>query len=379
MHDPRSGEKYVSIFATVARSETVQVPHSKVIITTMKNEAPYILEWVAHHKVIGFDHIVVLTNDCADSTNEILKRLQALGQITFRVNRPGAGGVHRSAIRKALKLDVVKNADWLYVTDADEFLNIHVGDHSVDALIAASGGDDIDVIGIPWRIFSYSGRAILRDSLVTQQFTDAELPYEQGGAGRRFVKSLFRNKDVFRRIGLHNPHVRDEYETGLTWTLPGGHQRAILQPGNHVPPPFGHEVAQINHYAVRSAQAYLLKKHRGRANHSSHNLDTAYWERWNRGGAEDTSIWRYSEALEAQLEKFRSDPLLQKHHRAGFRWHKLTLQNLLQDDGYQRLYDKINSSKPIVCSGKDRSIRPSREVDIKTHEVSTEKRLPDAR
>ena len=53
--------------------------HAKVIITTMKNEAPYILEWVAHHLVIGFDHIVVLTNDCTDTTNAILTRLDALG------------------------------------------------------------------------------------------------------------------------------------------------------------------------------------------------------------------------------------------------------------------------------------------------------------
>jgi len=54
---------------------------------------------------------------------------------------------------------------------------------SVDALIAASGGDGVDVISVPWRIFSYNKRVILRDSPVTRQFTDAEPAYDDGGRG----------------------------------------------------------------------------------------------------------------------------------------------------------------------------------------------------
>jgi hypothetical protein len=336
------------------------VPHAKVIITTMKNEAPYILEWVAHHLVIGFDHIVVLTNDCTDTTNAILKRLDMLGYVTFRPNKPGQGGVHRTAIRRALRLDVVRKAEWLYVTDADEFLNIHCGDHSVDALIAASGGDAVDVIMVPWRIFSFNKRVILRDSLVTQQFTDAEPTYEDGGAGRRFVKSLFRNKDVYHRVGLHNPHVRAEHATALTWALPGGLQASQLQGGNHAQPPFGDQFAQINHYAVRSAQAYLLKRYRGRANHESHVLDTGYWDRWNRGGCEDRTIQRYAALTQGLLDVFKADPVLARMHRKGFRWHKAKLVELLQDAAYATLYGKIAASDPALVVHKDRAIRESR-------------------
>ncbi len=336
------------------------MPHDKVIITTMKNEAPYILEWVAHHLVVGFDHIVVLTNDCSDGTNKILTRLQELGHVTFQRNNPGPGGVHRTALRRARRLDVVQQAEWLYVTDADEFLNIHVGNHKVDDLIEASGGDEIDVILLPWRVFSYNKRAVLRDMPITEQFTDAELPYEDGGAGRRFVKSIFRNKDVYKRVGLHNPHVKDELENDVIWTLPGGQQKTNQQFGNHVPPPFGHDVAQINHYAVRSAQAYLLKRYRGRANHATHTLDTGYWDRWNRGGTTDTSISRYADALNAKLEEFKADPTLARLHRSAFRWHKNKLQELMQDPIYVELYDKIKHSDPVICPAKDRGIRPSR-------------------
>lgn len=336
----------------------------------MKNEAPYILEWVAHHLTIGFDHIVVLSNDCTDTTNQILMRLDELGYITFAPNKAGKGGVHRSAIRRARRLDVVKNADWLYVTDADEFLNIHAGDHTVDALIAASGGDDVDVIMVPWRIFSYNRRVILRDTPVTVQFTDAEPSYEDGGAGRRFVKSLFRNSDKFDRIGLHNPHSRQGRETDAVWALPGGLQRSNLQAGNHAQPPFGQQIAQINHYALRSAQAYLLKRYRGRANHQTHVLDTAYWDRWNRGGCTDDTIARYGAASAALVAVFKADAVLGRMHRKGFRWHKAKLTELLQDPDYAALYDKISNSEPVPVVAKDRDPRESRDVqDIPNMDV----------
>ncbi|MGJ8587103.1 MAG: glycosyltransferase family 2 protein [Yoonia sp.] len=325
----------------------------------MKNEAPYILEWVAHHLTVGFDHILVFTNDCSDGTYEILERLQEFGNLTVKSNHRGSGGIHRTALRQARRLDLIQNADWLYVTDADEFLNVHVGDHSVDALIAASGGDAVDIIVIPWRIFSYNKRPVLRDLPVTQQFTDAEPTFEEGGAGRRFVKSLFRTTDAYSRVGLHNPHIREPERNKLNWALPGGLQASQEPFGNHVPPPFGHDFAQINHYAVRSAQGYLLKKHRGRANHQSHILDTGYWDRWNRGGEQDTTIHRYAPKMNALLAEFRADETLSRLHRRGFRWHKNKLNELLKDPIYAKLYKKIAKSEPIRVSTADRNVRDS--------------------
>lgn len=53
-----------------------------LILTSMKNEAPFILEWIAYHKAIGAKHFLVYTNDCSDNTNEILDRLAELGLVT---------------------------------------------------------------------------------------------------------------------------------------------------------------------------------------------------------------------------------------------------------------------------------------------------------
>ncbi|MEO0693576.1 MAG: glycosyltransferase family 2 protein, partial [Pseudomonadota bacterium] len=62
------------------------MPHRFLIVTNMKNEGPYILEWMAHHLALGFGHVIAVTNDCVDGTDEILQRLQALGHVTHLIN-----------------------------------------------------------------------------------------------------------------------------------------------------------------------------------------------------------------------------------------------------------------------------------------------------
>ena len=52
----------------------------------MKNEGPYILEWIAHHLSVGFGHFLVVTNDCEDGTDEILLALQRRGLVTHAIN-----------------------------------------------------------------------------------------------------------------------------------------------------------------------------------------------------------------------------------------------------------------------------------------------------
>ena len=47
----------------------------KLVLSTMKNEGPFVLEWVAHHRAIGFDGFVIFSNDCTDGTDRILDRL----------------------------------------------------------------------------------------------------------------------------------------------------------------------------------------------------------------------------------------------------------------------------------------------------------------
>ena len=62
-------------------------PHGQVTaVSMMKDEGPFVIEWVAHHLAIGFTDLVVYTNDCSDGTDDMLIRLEELGLCHHRRN-----------------------------------------------------------------------------------------------------------------------------------------------------------------------------------------------------------------------------------------------------------------------------------------------------
>ncbi|ARE83204.1 glycosyl transferase family 2 [Roseovarius mucosus] len=313
------------------------------VVSTMKNEAPYILEWVAHYKTLGFDHILVCTNDCTDTTVEILRRLQEMGHVTQHDTVVRKAGIHRSALRQASRrYDIVLNASWVFVCDVDEFLNIHLGDGSVRALVAGSGAD-ADVISVPWRVFGPDGVEQFADKPVTEQFTKGE--YEWDAEARpntgKFVKSLYTNQHKFQRMGLHAPVSRDEHVPTTRRVLPGGIDYVVNGLRTDNPPLFTH--AQVNHYALRSMESFLVKRARGRANHSHHVLGKEYWDKFNLNDETDTSIARYSEQTSEWLERFKRDPQLADLHAKGVEWHRRKAASLRMDPDMDELVSAIEA------------------------------------
>lgn len=47
----------------------------------MRNEGQFILEWVAYFRTLGFDEILVMTNDCDDGSDKMLDRLEKMGEL----------------------------------------------------------------------------------------------------------------------------------------------------------------------------------------------------------------------------------------------------------------------------------------------------------
>ncbi|MFP7672312.1 glycosyltransferase family 2 protein [Marivita sp. S0852] len=314
------------------------------VVSTMKNEGPYILDWVAHYKTLGFDHILVCTNDCTDTTVDILLRLQEMGLVTQHNTIVRKAGIHRSALRQASRrYDIVMDAKWVFVCDVDEYLNIHMGDGSVQDLVAGSG-EDADVISVPWRVFGPDGIEKFADKPVTQQFRMGE--YEWDAKERpqtgKFVKSLYTNQHKFQRMGLHAPVSLDEHVNDTLRVLPGGAPYIVNGERTDNPPLFTH--AQVNHYALRSMDSFLVKRARGRANHSHHVLGLDYWERFNLNDEEDTSIDRYKAKAGKLARELKSDPVLKDLHTRAVEWHKRKAASLRMDPDMDALVDGIKAS-----------------------------------
>jgi hypothetical protein len=301
------------------------------VISTMKDEGPYILEWVAHYRAIGFTDLVVCWNDCSDGTDLILRRLEELGHLRQHRTRVRAGGIQRSALRQAKDYDEVRRADWVFVCDADEFLNIHEGDGSVGALIESSriseSGQPADVIAVPWRRFGNNGIHGFEDRPVTAQFTRAEASNGRRWWKGAYVKSLFHTPQNLFRVGIHCPVPRPDLGRDFVKVMPGGieippetrHMKA------HKP---GYRGAQVNHYALRSVESFLLKKARGQVNRDGAPHDGTYWRRYDWNDEVDTSIARTDARRADWLERLRADDRLFALHNEAVRFHRRRVEEL---------------------------------------------------
>ncbi|MCT4609349.1 MAG: glycosyltransferase family 2 protein [Pelagimonas sp.] len=312
------------------------------VMSTMKNESPYILDWIAHHKVLGFDDIIVCSNDCTDPTDKILLRLQDLGFLTHHATKLKAGGIHRSALRQANRYDVMKDAEWVYITDADEYLNIHIEDGSVQALIEASG-PNADVISVPWRLFGSAGIEKIEDTPVTEQFRLTEKPWDADtnpNAGAH-QKSLYTNPHKYKRLGIHQPIHSEEHKADIKHVWPGGSDFFINGERTENPPSY--EVAQVNHYAVRSMNSYMNKRARGRANHMENVLGAPYWFKHNINDMTDTSIDRYKPKVEKLVSELKSDPILADLHEQAVDWHQRKATSLMMDPELEPFVEELRS------------------------------------
>lgn len=307
-----------------------------LFVSTMKNEGPYILEWLAYHRAIGFTDFLIYSNDCADGSDLLLDRLASQGHLVHERNEVLRRGPHKSALKYARLHPLFDAADWVFVGDADEFVNVRAGEGRITDLIAAY--PEADAIPVTWRLFSNNGHVEIEDGILAK-FTDAEPEEPKTDAPGRFVKTLFRRRDDVERMGLHGPV--HEHGAKVAW---GATEGDPLRPKQA----FGYEVAQVNHYAVRSVHGFLAKRDRGRANHTKETIGLAYWQRWSLGGVEDTSIQRHGSEVAKGVRKLARDPIVRALHKASLEWHRARVAQMLADPKVAGLRDKIMGLVGVV-------------------------------
>ncbi|UWQ89926.1 glycosyltransferase family 2 protein [Rhodobacteraceae bacterium M382] len=319
-------------------------------VLTVRNEAAFLLEWLAHHRAVGFTNFLVFSNDCQDGTDVMLDQLQSLGHLTH-VRNDGPyeqGGIQFTALKRASRMKPVKHADWILPLDVDEFVNIHTGDGTVQALLAAL--PDADAITLTWRLFGNADVLRFADRPITAQFTKCapEILYWPWRAA--MFKTLYRNDGTYGKLGVHRPRSpdQDRLET-CRWFDCAGREldqqfRTKRIFSNYGRPNF--DLAQLNHYPLGSMESYVLKADRGRAVHSDHLLDVDYWVERNFNGDTDTSITRYDDARRAGVAQLMSDPELSRLHTAAVAWRQARFLALMEQEPYRALFARLMMTPP---------------------------------
>lgn len=318
-------------------------------ILTVRNEGAFLIDWLAHHRAAGITDFLVFSNDCDDGTDRMLDRLADLGWLTHvRNDGPHRKGPQWDALRRADEHPLKALADWLLFIDIDEFVNVHVGDHSLAALIAAL--PEATAIPLTWRFFGNAGVMRQTDRPITEVF-DRAAPAEMVWPWRAgLFKTLFRNDGTYARMGVHRPRQPDPDRIDRArWFDGSGRELPGLFRRKRIFTPLGQNnygLVQLNHYALGAMDSYILKCDRGRANREASAFDMSYWVERNFETDEDRSIAALSARSAPLREALRADPVLGELHAAAFNWRKARFEALMLEEPYRALFGRMLLTPP---------------------------------
>ncbi|MCB2134954.1 MAG: glycosyltransferase family 2 protein [Rhodobacteraceae bacterium] len=319
----------------------------------MKDEGPFVLEWIAHHLAVGFTDIVVYTNDCSDGTDTMLMRLEDLGLAYHRVNRiPEGLRPQPSAINYAQDEELVGDSDWVMVFDADEFLCIKYGDGTLDDLLTAVKARGANGIVVTWRIFGSGGIQDWSRAPVTEQYLLAAPTDWNKGWG---VKTLFQFDPTYWKLGIHRPKMKNkwlesDFPDSVKWLNGSGlpmEDYFKFRGWRSIVRTLGYDWVQMNHYAVKSIDSYAIRKFRGNVNFKKDKYNADYWSLQDRNEVRDDAMLRYSKERQRIFDALLTDPVLHDLHFAALERAEARLAEFKQTEDYAALVAGLRAASTV--------------------------------
>lgn len=324
----------------------------RVIVACMKDEGPYLLEWLAYHREIGFDHVLVYTNDCSDGTDRLLDRLATLGWVTHIDNSDWHGkSPQQAALNHAITLPLIQKAEWVAHIDVDEFVNIRCGNGRLDDLFAAC--PEATHFALTWRLFGANSVDQIADQPVIEQFTRCAPSFCPKPHTVWGFKTLGRQMGAYGKLSCHRPTKPvDALIDRVCWVNGSGEPMGpdVAQRGwRSNMKTVGYDLVQLNHYALRSRDSFLVKRKRGRALHVDRQIGYNYWVRMDWNDHEDHAILRNLPRLNKALADMKSDPEIAQLHKDAVFWHKTRATALRQDPDMAELIQSIRALSLSQC------------------------------
>ncbi|MCI8347592.1 MAG: glycosyltransferase family 92 protein [Bacilli bacterium] len=224
-------------------------------VAIVKNEEPYIIEWIEFHRLVGVNKFYIYDNESSDDLKKLLNPYIENGIVVYQYV-PGKNMqniVYADAIKK-----YKDESKYMGFIDIDEFVIPHedndLGDIVDDVLAKKEGAAGV---AINWRIYGSNGYEKPPKGLVIENY---KFRAEDDFDVNRHIKTICNPRKV---VTFQNPHY-PVYMKGYYSIDEDGH--VIKGPFNS----YGQcKKMQINHYFTKSKTEYVLKALRGKADSQS--------------------------------------------------------------------------------------------------------------
>jgi ADP-heptose:LPS heptosyltransferase len=235
-------------------------PHNNVaLVSVVKNEGPYLLEWIGYHLMLGVEHIYLYDDGSNDNSLEAYQIMYKTGRLT----------VHR-ALKTGRRHNMQEdcNEEWrrqyghlykfMMPWDGDEFLALKEG-ATLQKLLDAIP-QNVGQVRLNWKLFGSANQLYADfDRFVIERFTKHCLPNTE-----HLTKLILRveamgavdyETDQSRAITVHCSSILPEYRT-----VGGDLHTEVEGAGTAITPTIWNGWAVCNHYAVKSVEEFLTIK-----------------------------------------------------------------------------------------------------------------------
>jgi len=284
-----------SISDTQQTTQTLPKPdrqkHYLSIGAIMKNEAPYLREWIEFHKIVGVERFYLYNNESTDNTVEVLQPYIRSGEVVLE-HCPTSIRQVNHAYNPCLEY-YGSESEWIAFIDIDEFL-FPTNEDNLKTIL----DDYLEYPGllVNWCCFGSSGHQTKPKVLTIENFT--RCANSSFGTSRVF-KSIVKPSFVQACITSHNflyikkPKPVTENKIVFTQVGPRDHQTLTSS----------WEKIRINHYIIRSREEFIAKRGRGEALFNFARYTGNFFEHHDRHAVEeDLTIQRFLPQLKQNLQ-----------------------------------------------------------------------------
>jgi glycosyltransferase involved in cell wall biosynthesis len=255
----------------------------------LKNEGPYLKEWIEYHKLVGFTKFYFYDNESTDNTREILAPYIASGLVEYTLI-PGVGK-QLDAYNEAIRLHK-QSCRWMAFIDLDEYIAPAEPFKSIAEILneqtAKHGGCAAGML-INWCLYGSSHLEKTPKGLITENFTHHA---EQSFWGNHLGKTICNPRLVNYYVSPHYPY----YWIGA-YSISGS---GAVKTNDWKVKPADWSVVRLNHYHTKSYEQYLQKISRGMGDRPNEYV-AAGFSHYDKNDVEDPSMLVYQRRLHEAL------------------------------------------------------------------------------
>lgn len=215
-------------------------------------------------------------------------------------------------------------------------------------------------MAITWRFFGANNVTDWNPGLVIENYTRGAPDMFKKGWG---VKTLFKPyRDI--KLGIHRPHIKKAKQEPANakllfdqlWLNGSGDpmpDEFSLSGWRSTKPTLGYKMVELNHYAVKSYEAYLLRRVRGNVNNKEDKYNAAYFALFDRNEEEHLNATRHAKGTKRKMAQILSDPIMRELQDKALEFHAARVEKLRTSGEYDTWLTDLKEASKVELDKLD--------------------------